>query len=134
MGAGCGKREIQLSLRGTDTLNLDENGAALPVVLRIYQLKGRDRIENADFTPLWKNDTEVLEGDIVERQELTLLPDSKVIVKVEPRKESGFLAVMALFRKRRGNDWRQVIALKGSKVHSVEIVLEEGAIMIQKVK
>jgi len=134
LGAGCGKREIQLSLRGTDTLNLDENGAALPVVLRIYQLKGRDRIENADFTPLWKNDTEVLEGDIVERQELTLLPDSKVIVKVEPRKESGFLAVMALFRKRRGNDWRQVIALKGSKVHSVEIVLEEGAIMIQKVK
>jgi type VI secretion system protein VasD len=130
---GCGKSEIQLSLEGTKSLNLDDSGEPLPVVLRIYQLKGKEKMEGADFISLWKNDKDLLEGDIIDRQEFTLFPDTKKVVKVAPRKEAAYLAVMALFRKPKGSHWREIIPLKGKKVRSVEIEVEERTIKINKV-
>ncbi|HET6371355.1 MAG TPA: type VI secretion system lipoprotein TssJ [Nitrospiria bacterium] len=130
---GCGKREIELSLAGTKSLNLDDSGAPLPVVLRVYLLKKKEKMEGADFISLWKNDKDLLEGDILDRQEFTLFPDTKKVLKLTPHKEAEFLAVMALFRKPKGNHWREIIPLKGKKVRSVEIEVEERTIKINKV-
>jgi type VI secretion system protein VasD len=126
--AACGKKEINVSVAGSKTLNLDDGGNPLPVVVRVYQLKGKEKIEGADFISLWKEDEKVLEGDLLDRQEITLLPDTKVEVKVDPKEGSEYLALMALFRKPQGNGWREIIPLKGKKVRSVEIRVEEQTV------
>jgi type VI secretion system protein VasD len=122
---GCGKQEIHLALESSKLLNLDDSGAPLPVVIRIYQLSGKERFEKEDFATLWKNDREVLGGDILDRQEVTLLPDSSVVLHLDSGKDPAYLAVMALFRKPQGDTWRQIIPLKPSKVRSVKITVHE---------
>lgn len=131
--AACGKRAINLSVAGSKTLNVDDGGDPLPVLVRIYQLKGKEKIEGADFISLWKGDQAILEGDLLDRQEITLLPDTQVVIKVDPKKEAEYLALMVLFRKPQGNGWREIIPLKGKKVRSVEISVEEQAVKISKI-
>jgi type VI secretion system protein VasD len=130
----CGKKEISLSVAGSKTLNLDDGGEPLPVLVRIYQLKGKEKIEGADFISLWKGDQAILEGDLLDRQEITLLPDTQVVIKVDPKEEAEYLALMALFRKPQGNGWREIIPLKGKKVRSVEISVEEQAVKVSNIK
>lgn len=120
----CGKKVISVSVAGSKALNLDDGGNPLPVIVRVYQLKGKEKIEGADFISLWKEDQKILEGDLLDRQEITLLPDTKVEVKVDPQEGAEYLALMALFRKPEGNGWREIIPLKGKKVRSVEISVE----------
>ncbi|MBI3595523.1 MAG: type VI secretion system lipoprotein TssJ [Nitrospirae bacterium] len=127
---GCGKYQIDLTLESSKFLNLDDSGAPLPVVLRIYQLSSKDRFESADFTTLWKNDREVLESDILVRQEITLNPDSSVVLHLDSKKNPAYLGVVALFRRPQGDAWRQIIPLKASKVRSVKITVHERSTKI----
>lgn len=131
--AACGKKEIRISVAGSKTLNLDDGGNPLPVIVRVYQLKGKEKIEGADFISLWKDDQKILEGDLLDRQEITLLPNTKIEVKVDPNKDSEYLALMALFRKPQGNGWREIVPLKGKKVRSVEISVEDQTVKAAKI-
>ena len=130
----CGKKAIDLSVAGSKTLNLDDGGNPLPVVVRIYQLKGKEKIEGADFISLWKEDQKILEGDLLERQEITLLPDTQVVQKIDPKEGAEYLALMALFRKPQGNGWREIIPLKGKKVRSVEISVDAQTVKASKIE
>ena len=132
--AACGKKAINLSVAGSKTLNLDDGGAPLPVVVRIYQLKGKEKIEGADFISLWKGDLAILGGDLLDRQEITLLPDTQVVLKVDPKEGAEYLALMALFRKPQGNGWREIIPLKEKKVRAVEISVGEQTVKAAKIE
>lgn len=109
VGCGSGIKDVRVTFSPTDRLNPDESGAPLSVVVRVYQLKNKDRFERSDFRALWKNDEKVLEGDLLERQEITVYPATKtfVEVQVDQRKGVQFLGVMALFRKPEGEVWRK---------------------------
>jgi len=130
----CGKKAINLSVAGSKTLNLDDGGNPLPVVVRIYQLKGKEKIEGADFISLWKEDEKILDGDVLDRQEITLLPDTKIVQTIDPKEGSEYLALMALFRKPQGNGWREIIPLKGKKVRTVEISVESQTVKASKIE
>jgi type VI secretion system protein VasD len=132
--AACGKREINLAVAGSKTLNLNDGGEPLPVLVRIYQLKGKEKIEGTDFISLWKGEQAILDGDLLDRQEITLLPDTKVVIKIDPKKEAEYLALMALFRKPQGNGWREIIPLKDKKVRSVEISVGEQTVKASKIE
>jgi type VI secretion system protein VasD len=94
----------------TDHLNPDESGAPLSVIVRVYQLKDKERFVRAPFRELWKNDDKVLDGDLLERKEVTVYPETKTSVELQVDKKKGvqYLGVMALFRKPEGELWRQV--------------------------
>ncbi|MFY9271302.1 MAG: type VI secretion system lipoprotein TssJ [Candidatus Manganitrophaceae bacterium] len=132
--AACGKKEIRLSLTGTASLNAADDGAPLPVVVRVYQLKGKERMEGADFVSLWKEEGKILEEELLERQEVTLFPGVRTMVPLQPKEEAAYLGIMALFRRPEGEGWRQVIPLKESKVRSVEIIVGERTVKVGKVE
>jgi len=115
-------------------LNLDDSGAPLPVIVRVYQLKNKENMEKADFLSLWKSDKDILGEDLLDRSEVTLLPESTIELNVESGKDAGYLAVMVLFRKPQGGSWRQIIPLKESRVHSVKISVHERSLKIINVK
>src|SRR5262245_1030187 len=53
---------VDLSLRASDRINPGDDGGPLPVVVRVYQLKERARVDAADFQGLWPDDAQAL-GD-----------------------------------------------------------------------
>ena len=111
-GCGSNTRSLKIALLGTKSLNQDDWGDPLPVIVWIYQLRSREKFDQATFKSLWRGDKDLLEGDLVERKELTLHPESKAVVDVEVDKTKGakFLGVMALFRKPEGTTWKNVFS------------------------
>jgi len=135
VGCGGGTRDVRVALVSTKNLNPDDSGAALAVIVRVYQLRGKEKFERASFKGLWKNDTQVLEGDVLDRKEVTLHPDSEMSVELEvdTKKGAEFLGVMALFRKPDGETWRRVTSANVSswvpfKTPVVRVVLDESSI------
>lgn len=106
-----GKQDVRLALVSTRVLNTDDSGAALPVVVRVYQLRNRDAFDRASFRTLWKDDRDLLQGDLIERREIVLHPDSEVVVelKVDRKKGAAYLGVVALFRKPSGDSWKKIV-------------------------
>lgn len=112
VGCGSGVKDIRVTLLPTHRLNPDESGAPLSVVVRVYQLRNRERFDRADFRALWRDEEKVLEGDVLERREVTVYPETKASVELQVDQKKGvqFLGVMALFRKPEGELWRQVMS------------------------
>ena len=119
-----------MALAASKFLNLDDSGESLSVVVRIYQLSEKDRLEGADFSILWKSDQEILKEHLLDRKEITLQPDSRQVVKIEPKEEAKYLAVMALFRRPQGVTWRQIVPLNKKKVRFVELTVHERTVKL----
>lgn len=134
LAGACGGKAVRMDLVASPSLNADDSGSGLPVVVRIYQLHGKDRLEQADFSSLWKADRDVLQDDLIARQEVTLHPDSTVPVSIDRTKKPEFLAVMALFRKPEGTSWRHIIPLQGQKVRAIKIHVGERGIDVAGLK
>ncbi len=109
----CIKKQVHLTFEPLAHLNSDATDLPLSVVVRIYQLANSDRFEQADFQSLWKRDREVLDEDLLDFRELTLHPEKPVQLNVDRVDGSEFVAVMALFRRPDGDQWRQIVPMKG---------------------
>lgn len=138
IGCGSGVKDVRVTLLPTNRLNPDESGAPLSVMVRVYQLRNRGSFERADFRALWKNDEKVLEGDLLERKEVTVYPDTKTSVELQVDRKKGaqFLGIMALFRKPEGELWRQVTSSDVSTwipfaTPTVKLVLDEHKLTLQ---
>lgn len=138
VGCGSGVKDVRVTLLPTNRLNPDESGAPLSVIVRVYQLRNRERFERADFRALWKNDEKVLEGDLLERKEITVYPETKnsVELQIDQKKGVQFLGIMALFRKPEGELWRQVTSSDVSswipfKTPTVKLILDEHKLKLK---
>ncbi len=131
--SGCGPRVIRFDLEGGKKMNPDDRGAALPVMVRIYQLKEKEAAEKADFMALWKSDRAILEADLVERQETTLFPEGKQTMLVSQKKGVRYIMVVALVRKHQETKWREIIPVE-KRVKGVEISLEGSGIQVKKME
>lgn len=100
----------------TETINQDDAGASLPVLVRVYQLKGKDKFQHATFKMLWKNDKDVLEGDLLDRKEMTVNPEMKteLSLDVDVKHGAAYLGVMALFRQPDVDGWKQITEASSS--------------------
>jgi type VI secretion system protein VasD len=116
LGCSSDTKKWRLSITATQVLNQDDSGEALPVVVRVYQLKGKDKFQRATFTELWKKDKELLEGDLLDRKELTVHPDSETVLDLDLDVKHGaaFFGVMALFRKPDVMSWKELIPAETS--------------------
>jgi type VI secretion system protein VasD len=121
-------------LTPTNQLNQDDAGASLPVLVRVYQLSAKDKFQQATFKTLWKNDKEVLEGDMLERKEITIHPDTKAVLDIDldVRHGAAYIGVMALFRKPDVEGWKQLVEAKSWNPFTpkVKLILDQNRIKI----
>jgi type VI secretion system protein VasD len=140
LAAGCSSdtKKWRLVLTSTNALNQDDSGEALPVIVRIYQLKGKDRFQQATFKALWKNDKELLEGDLLDRKELTVHPDTETVLDLDLDAKHGaaFFGVMALFRKPDVHSWKELIPAESSSLNPLtpkrKLVLDKYTIKMMQ--
>lgn len=138
LGAGCGgdTKTWRVQLLSSSTINQDDGGESLPVLVRVYQLKGKERFQQATFKTLWKNDKDALEGDLVDRKEMTVQPDAKtdLYLEVDVRHGVAYLGVMALFRQPGVEGWRQIVEASSSALNpmtpKVKLTLHHNKLML----
>jgi type VI secretion system protein VasD len=102
---------VTVTLTASSRLNPGEHGEALATVVRIYQLKGRDKMASASFDEILDHDKDVLGEDMLAVVEATISPGETVKPPVARNAEAGYLAAVALFRKPGPAGWRAVTKL-----------------------
>lgn len=97
---------VKLQLVVDPDINPTSDGRPSSLVLRIFQLKGDARFLAADFFDLFEKQDEILAGDLVGSQELSLVPGESRELELEISAEAQLLGVMAAYRDIRNADWR----------------------------
>jgi len=112
----CMSTNVELDIKATDNLNLNQFDEALPVVLRVYQLSDIQSFKTATFEELWKSDKSVLANSLITLEERTINPAEKTTVVFEQAESAKFVAIVALFRDRQGDKWKTFYQLSDGPV------------------
>jgi type VI secretion system protein VasD len=127
-------KEVRLNmvLSAASNVNPDPSGNALSVVVRVYQLKDKGRLETADYNAILKSDKETLSDDFLDRQERVVQPGTMEMLDIKPNPSATYVGVVALFRNPTGDTWRKIIPIKGSNV-TIRLNLREQSIELGSV-
>lgn len=98
-------KEIALYIQAAQDLNLDEEGNALPTVVRVYQLSGDLSTRNLDFMELWEDHEAALGDDYISHKEFQIYPDSAELIQIAPDKGARHILAFGAFQQPVGNTW-----------------------------
>ncbi len=128
--AACPKEPVRINMvvSATNTVNPDDSGRPLSVVVRIYQLKDKGRLESADYNSLVKSDS-ILSEDVVERQERVVQPGTQATLDIRANPLANYVGVVALFRKPTGDGWRKIVPIRGKEM-KLNLSLNEQTIEV----
>ena len=147
--SGCQKKveprlvtsqNIMIRLKATNDLNPDNSGTPLSVRVRLYPLKDKKKVLEADFEKIVEEGDAYLKADLardMEQKELTIFPGNEIAVGFKRNSEVSFIAVVAFFRNATGVSWRKVIDLNPldatAKDHlEFQFTLDKNAIEIDQ--
>jgi type VI secretion system protein VasD len=130
--AGCPKEPTRVTMvlaAGAD-LNPDQSGQALSVVVRVYQLKDKGRLENADYNAILKSERETLSDDLLERQERVVQPGTQEMMEITAHAQARYIGFVALFRNPAGDTWRRIVPVAQSKTQKINLTLREQTLEV----
>jgi len=130
LGCPPAQTRVRMAISAADKVNPDSGGQSLSVVVRVYQLKDKGRLETADYNAIWKSDKETLSDDLLERQERIVQPGSQEMLEIQTNPMANYLAAVALFRNPSGDSWRRIIPINKGKTQKIALALHEQTIEI----
>ncbi len=106
-------RQAKLHIVSSPRLNLDENGYAHPVEVRIYFLRSHGVFASRKSLELWENDEAILTQDLIWKNQITVFPsrDNTMILPTRALARAGYLGIVANYIKPRLNQNKDVFAL-----------------------
>lgn len=99
-------RKLDITLSTLGNVNKDEQGRAAPLLVKVYELKTEAAFEAADFFDLQKNDKNVLQQDMITRDEFILRPGEEQRIYRNSNKDTKVLGFIAEFRDLPHSVWR----------------------------
>lgn len=121
---------IQANVTVAGDANPDARGRASPVVLRLFELTNLGAFQSADFFSLIERDKEALGGELVAKEEITLLPGEKKHFDRPLQANTRFVAVVAAFRDLEKSSWRASIPVRASQAMPVAISVRSRDVSI----
>lgn len=122
--------QIEIDLIVSAQANPDHRKRPSPVVLRLYELKGRAQFDALDFVTLTERDKETLGADLVSREEIVLRPGETRTITKKVSPDAAFLGVTAGFRNIERAQWRAVTALQGQSETEFQIKVDALTVTI----
>jgi type VI secretion system protein VasD len=101
---------VTLNIYDADNINPNERGNPRPVWVKLYQLKGDVRMENATYDEILQKDKDTLGEDFAKVDDVEIFPNDLVQVRFERMKEASVLAGVAMFHGPKGNSWKTFYA------------------------
>jgi type VI secretion system protein VasD len=130
----CGTSTVNLTFAATRHLNQNAENVSLPVIVRVYTLTSADDFNDASFRELWHNDKAILGSTLIDREEYTVSPNHHFTINVAHDASAKYLAVVALFRRPHGSQWRVVCAMPGrlaASMHNITVILSGSAVSLK---
>lgn len=107
-------QKLNITLVSQAKVNKDLQGRAAPLLVKVYELKSEAAFEAADFFSLQKNDKEVLQDDLLAKNEYILKPgDTQRIVRTS-YPATTVIGFIAEFRDLPRSTWRVSYKLQPS--------------------
>lgn len=122
-------QSIQMVIRGGDHLNPNEEGRALPVEVRVYQLKAPHKMEESEFEQIWHADRDTLGQDIVKVDVMYLYPNQRVARAFRREQGVTHVVAVAIFRHPSGQSWRTIYELPpapGDQACALDLGVDAG--------
>jgi type VI secretion system protein VasD len=123
--------ELRAEVVAAPNANRDPSGRALPIVVRLYELKAEGAFSSADFFSLYDKESEALGGELIGREEVTLVPGQRRLVVRPLSPEASHLGVVGAFRDIDRAAWRALVSLTPGKDNTVQVDVGSTAITAQ---
>lgn len=119
-------KTLHLTFTARDALNQDDNGSALTVVVRVYQLKSAESFAQSDYGTLLASDSRILAESLLAQKDLRLRPGEAISLDMPMEEGAEYVAVAAMFHSPEieENTWRVVIpkrALDADDARHIEL-------------
>jgi type VI secretion system protein VasD len=118
---------LRVSVTASPRVNPGEKGEALATVVRLYQLKGREKLAGASFDEMLDHDKDTLGEDMLGVVEATVSPGETMKPAVARNPDAGYLAAVALFRQPGSASWRAVTKLPAANAQFCHAAAAGGA-------
>jgi type VI secretion system protein VasD len=99
-------QKLDITLAAQPGMNKDEQGRTAPLLVKVYELKSEAAFEAADFFDLQKNDKNVLQQDLLVKDEFILRPGDTNRIFRKTMQETKVLGLIAEFRDLPRSVWR----------------------------
>lgn len=109
-----------------NTDRADMSGLSLPTLVRVYQLKGRQAFDQADYPALLTEGSLRLQGELLDEHQVVIKPGAAAQLNVPLAQDATQVAVLALFHRpdAPGARWRLVLerdALQEERPRLIEL-------------
>ncbi|WP_416260545.1 type VI secretion system lipoprotein TssJ [Gibbsiella quercinecans] len=103
---------LHLDLEPRAAANADETQTPLATMVRVYQLKDRQKMDAADYQKLLRDADSVLQEDMLASKSLLVMPKGSVTLNMPMEEEAKYVAVVGLFNRPdiKNNTWRLVLS------------------------
>ena len=134
LAAGCSSpfkpkvTTVAAQVAAAATVNADARKRPSPIVVRVYELAGRNAFDTLDFVTLYERDKEALAADLVSREEMALRPGESREWKKTLAPNTRFIGVVAAYREIEKAQWRAVYVVKPLAANTVVISADDLAV------
>jgi len=119
---------VNLTLSATPDVNPDQAGQGAPLAVRVYQLSSTSAFDDAEFFPLFNNDTGALKDTLVQRDQFILAPGKSKTVTLTPKDQVKALGFFAAYRDFQHAKWRAEVAVPPHKTTTVTVTATRAGI------
>lgn len=130
LAVGCASKPLDYPVRSTGdkVINRDENGNALSVVVRMYQLKERKAFARLTLDELssGRSDEELLGDEFISRNEVVVVPGQRAINAAQLLADTRFVGIVAMFRQPDLDHWRYLIPAERIRNNSAGLSVALG--------
>ncbi|CAK9886234.1 MAG: hypothetical protein XXXJIFNMEKO3_02662 [Candidatus Erwinia impunctatus] len=128
---------LHLDFEPRAAINAEEAQTPLATMVRVYQLKAREKVDAADYQTLLRDADSVLKEESVVSKSLLVMPKGSVTLNMPMDEEAKYVAVIGLFNRPeiKNNTWRLVLSrddLDPDKPRTIE--LGDGFLTLVPVK
>lgn len=123
--------QLRVEVAAAPDANRNPGGKPLSVVVRLYELKSQGVFAKADFFSLYDREGEVLGGDLIARDEITLAPGQFLPIARPLNPEATYLGVIAAFREIDQARWRDLMRLKPGMDNTLLVEVGANAVSIR---
>lgn len=132
--ASCSSLPITFRVTSSKQLNTKTANISFPVRLKIYQLSDRIAFDEASFDELWKNDKSVLGEALLDKHELTVIPNTTKHFTFLRHNRLIYIGVMAVFRQAEQKKWRDIKRAPFevlTPISDINVVLKKNTVSIR---
>lgn len=119
---------LPLRIHASDQLNSASSGRALPLVLKVYKLKGYEQFKRLTYDALAQNP--VRSEELISSREVILLPGQRYEAEEPLPLGTTHLAVVALFAAPEENRWRFIFDTRQSAKQGITLGAHRCALSV----